>query len=82
MISPLEQVLNLSANLFFLTNPHVLPGLNYDNFLIEEVLDASEGIVVVDEAYADFVHQNAIGLLKYPNLIITRTFSNLILWQD
>ena len=73
---PLEQVLNLSANLFFLTNPHAPSGLNYDNFLIEEVLDASEGIVVVDEAYADFAQQNAIGLLgKYPNLIITRTFS-------
>ena len=72
----LEQVLNLSANLFFLTNPHAPSGLNYDNFLIEEVLDASEGIVVADEAYADFAHQNAIGLLgKYPNLIITRTFS-------
>lgn len=43
---------------------------------IESILQASSGIVVIDEAYYDFSKITATGLIaKYPNLVITRTFS-------
>ena len=44
--------------------------------LIERVARQSAGLVVVDEAYVDFSGVSALPLMtRYPNLIITRTFS-------
>ena len=46
---------------------------------IEAILDAAPGVVVVDEAYAEFRHRDkpsALTLLpRYPRLIVTRTMS-------
>lgn len=44
---------------------------------IEEVLQAAENIVFVDEAYMEFAQkESVIGLIeKYPNLIVLRTLS-------
>ncbi|MCK5737755.1 histidinol-phosphate transaminase, partial [bacterium] len=43
---------------------------------LSQILDAADGIVVVDEAYHDFSGISAVGLIeKYPNLVVTRTFS-------
>jgi histidinol-phosphate aminotransferase len=40
------------------------------------LLEASSGLVVVDEAYFEFSAQTAVPLLsRYPNLIVLRTFS-------
>ncbi len=40
------------------------------------LLEASSGLVVVDEAYFEFSGQTAVPLLgRYPNLIVLRTFS-------
>lgn len=64
------------ANLFFLTSPNAPTGVAVPNKTISEILDSFEGIFVVDEAYGDFAEENAISLLsRYPNLVITRTFS-------
>lgn len=43
---------------------------------MRELLEASSGFLLVDEAYRDFSSQDFLPLLKeYPNLILTRTFS-------
>lgn len=43
---------------------------------IERFLDASDGLVIVDEAYGQFAPRSAIELLtKYRNLVVVRTFS-------
>ncbi|HYE57331.1 MAG TPA: aminotransferase class I/II-fold pyridoxal phosphate-dependent enzyme [Rhodothermales bacterium] len=45
---------------------------------VERLAAASEGMLVVDEAYAEFVPEtpSAIGLIeRYPNMLVMRTFS-------
>ena len=43
---------------------------------IEGILEVHTGFMILDQAYVEFGGYNAISLLKrYPNLIITRTFS-------
>lgn len=46
---------------------------------IERILEATEAIVVVDEAYFEFSEVNNVDLLKdHPNLFILRTFSKVM----
>jgi histidinol-phosphate aminotransferase len=64
------------ANIFFLTIPNAPLGIAFSPEKIAQVLTAFGGIVVVDEAYAPFADADAVPLLqKFPNLVITRTFS-------
>lgn len=71
-----EKVAATKANIVFLTSPNAPTGVPFSNEEIEGLLRAFSGLVVVDEAYADFAEENATPLLgKYPNLCVTRTFS-------
>ncbi len=46
---------------------------------LARLLEASRGLVVVDEAYHEFSGQTAAALLKeYPNLVVFRTFSKAL----
>jgi histidinol-phosphate aminotransferase len=73
---PPETVIGSGANLFFITSPHAPSGREYSADCFRQILKEFEGIVVIDEAYADFAEQNALGLLdEFSNLIITRTLS-------
>jgi histidinol-phosphate aminotransferase len=71
-----EDISTSGANLFFLTNPHAPSGRVYAIDELRSILKGFPGLLVVDEAYADFSDQNAVGLLnEYENLVITRTLS-------
>jgi histidinol-phosphate aminotransferase len=63
----------------FLTSPNNPTGTALDLAVIEAVYDATPGIVVVDEAYAEFARDgvpSALTLLPgRPRLVITRTMS-------
>lgn len=73
---PIASIIESKARIFFLTSPNAPTGVAFSNDSIRAILDQYEGILVVDEAYADFAGENAVALLsKYPNLVITRTFS-------
>ncbi|MEM1222510.1 MAG: histidinol-phosphate transaminase [Verrucomicrobiota bacterium] len=64
------------AKVFFLTNPNAPTGVAFELEVIEEALNAIDGLLVVDEAYVDFGGKTAIPLLSdYENLIVVRTFS-------
>lgn len=64
------------VKLFFLTSPNAPLGFSFSNDYIRKLAQNLNGILVVDEAYADFAEDNAIGLLhKIDNLIILRTLS-------
>ncbi|MDR3229046.1 MAG: histidinol-phosphate transaminase [Puniceicoccales bacterium] len=64
------------ANIFFLTNPNAPLGIAFAPEKIAEVLEAFDGLLVVDEAYAPFARADAVPLLtRFPNLVVTRTFS-------
>lgn len=62
--------------LFFLTSPNAPLGFSFSNDYIRELAQGFKGIVVVDEAYADFAEDNALTLInEFDNLIILRTLS-------
>ena len=63
----------------FLTSPNNPTGTSAPIEAIEAVCDAAPGVVVVDEAYAEFARaasRSALSLLpRYPSLVVTRTMS-------
>jgi histidinol-phosphate aminotransferase len=64
------------AKLFFITRPNAPTGTVFNMDLIERFCSIFEGIVFIDEAYADFAETTCIDLVrKYPNVIIGRTLS-------
>ena len=71
-----EKVATCGANLFFLTSPHAPSGRLYSVDQLSRVAQKFPGLLVIDEAYADFASENAISLVKdLDNVLITRTFS-------
>jgi histidinol-phosphate aminotransferase len=65
-----------AGKLFFLTSPNAPLGFRFDNAYIEELAERCSGVLVVDEAYADFAAGNAMELVKnHTNIVVTRTFS-------
>ncbi|HEX2356623.1 MAG TPA: histidinol-phosphate transaminase [Micromonosporaceae bacterium] len=74
-----EQVRRHAPDLVFVCSPNNPTGTALDPRVLEEVLAAAPGIVVVDEAYAEFARPgtaSALALLPdHPRLVVTRTMS-------
>ena len=67
---------NFKAALTLVTTPNAPSGRGYSTAELEKLCHAQSGIVILDEAYVDFADENALSLaLKYPHVIISRTFS-------
>ncbi len=65
-----------NGKIFFLTTPNSPLGFAFPLDYIEELARNCAGLLVIDEAYADFADQNALQLVKkYDNVVVTRTFS-------
>src|SRR5690606_16657811 len=66
-------------DLLFLCSPNNPTGTALDLSVVEAVLSATSGLVVVDEAYAEFARpgsRSALTLLdRHPRLVVTRTMS-------
>ncbi len=64
------------GKLFFLTSPNAPLGFRFTNDYIRELAGRCDGVLVVDEAYADFADGSALDLVSQcENVIVTRTFS-------
>lgn len=65
------------AKLIFVCHPNSPTSVGMRMSDIEELLRArSDGLIVVDEAYADFADDSAVRLLdRYANLLVLRSFS-------
>ena len=64
------------VKLFFLTSPNAPLGFSFSNDYIRQMAKGFAGILVVDEAYADFAQDNALSLLpELDNLVVLRTLS-------
>lgn len=64
------------GRIFFLTTPNSPLGFAFPLEYVEELATSCGGILVVDEAYADFADSNALDLVrKYENVVVTRTLS-------
>lgn len=73
---PVEQLTASTANILFLTSPNAPTGVGFRSEEIAELANSFSGMLVVDEAYADFADQSAIPLLaRNPRLVVTRTLS-------
>ncbi len=73
---PVEAIAACGANLFFLTSPNAPAGTAFATAEIARLAGSFPGLLVVDEAYADFAPEDAVPLLaRFPRLVITRTFS-------
>jgi histidinol-phosphate aminotransferase len=72
-------VQDAEPSLVFLTSPNNPTGTVAPLELIEAICDAAPGLVVIDEAYAEFAREgrpSALTLLpRYPQLVVTRTMS-------
>ncbi len=65
-----------NGRIFFLTTPNSPLGFAFPLEYIEELAQNCGGILVIDEAYADFADRNALELVrKYDNVVVTRTLS-------
>jgi histidinol-phosphate aminotransferase len=74
-----EQVRRHRPDVVFITSPNNPTGTSVPLALVEEVCDAAPGLVVVDEAYAEFARAgtpSALSLLPgRPRLVVSRTMS-------
>ena len=65
-----------TGKLFFLTNPNAPLGLRWGIEAVAALADRCDGLLVVDEAYADFAEGNCLELVRQkPNVVVTRTLS-------
>ncbi len=67
---------NYAASLFFLTNPNAPTSQKFSKANIGEFVKAFSGVVLIDEAYADFADENCMDFaLRYENVLVARTLS-------
>jgi histidinol-phosphate aminotransferase len=74
-----EFIRNTRPSVVFLTSPNNPTGTALPLDVIEAACEAAPGIVVVDEAYAEFAREPAVSALtllpRFPRLVVTRTMS-------
>ena len=76
--NPIEPPLPAERDLrlFFLTNPNSPMGFSLKPDFVARLASHVQGILVVDEAYADFAGWDCLSLIRdVPNLLVTRTLS-------
>jgi histidinol-phosphate aminotransferase len=66
-----------APDVVFLCSPNNPTGTALDPAVLDAVLEVAPGMVVVDEAYAEFSHRPSLlpSLAGHPRLVITRTMS-------
>jgi histidinol-phosphate aminotransferase len=65
-----------TASLFFLTQPNAPTSVVYDRSRVEAFTAGFKGVVLIDEAYADFADDNCMDLaLAHDHVIVARTLS-------
>jgi len=74
----LEAIKHHRPGLIFLAYPNNPTGNLFDAVTILRIIEASEGLVVIDEAYYAFASDSFMPQLgNYANLLVMRTFSKL-----
>jgi histidinol-phosphate aminotransferase len=73
---PIEALLATNANAIYLANPNAPTGTVVPPAKVAELAKAFAGLVLVDEAYADFADTNCLELVEtYQNVVISRSLS-------
>lgn len=64
------------AALSFITTPNAPSGHGYATADLDALCAVHKGVLILDEAYADFASEHALPLaLKHPHVLVARTFS-------
>jgi histidinol-phosphate aminotransferase len=64
------------VKLVFITQPNAPSGVWLQRVELQRVIEETQGVVVIDEAYVDFASENCLDLVReYENVIVARTFS-------
>jgi len=67
---------NYKASLFYLTNPNAPTSLAFPKSTVRAFCEKFSGVVLIDEAYADFAGENCMDLAgRLSNVLVCRTFS-------
>lgn len=73
---PLDKLGRVRAKVLFLCNPNAPTGVWLDPDEVADLVEEFDGVVVVDEAYADFAPQSAVAALRgKANALCLRTLS-------
>ncbi|VGO20139.1 histidinol-phosphate transaminase [Pontiella sulfatireligans] len=65
-----------ASSLFFLTNPNAPTSMQFSKANVGAFVKDFKGVVLVDEAYADFAAENCMDLaLQHDNVLVARTLS-------
>ena len=75
-----EEIESYDAKLTCIVNPHAPSGALYDTEQISKIAEKISGVLLIDEAYADFVdpklNYNSFDLInRHDNILILRSFS-------
>jgi histidinol-phosphate aminotransferase len=64
------------VKLVFITQPNAPSGVWLQKVELQRVIEETDGVVVIDEAYVDFAADNCLDFAReYENVIVARTFS-------
>jgi histidinol-phosphate aminotransferase len=74
---PIEELLAAKANAIYLANPNAPTGTFVPPEQVAKLAKEFKGLLLVDEAYADFAEANCVHLVResLPNVVVTRTMS-------
>ena len=73
---PIEALVATKANAIYLANPNAPTGTFVPPAKVAELAAAFDGLLLVDEAYADFADENCMELVEaYENVVISRSLS-------
>ncbi len=66
------------SKMYIFSNPHNPTGSLFTREEIVRLVDSFKGMVVVDEAYAEYADSTVVPLIRnHPNLVVVRTFSKI-----
>ena len=73
---PIDALLATQPSAIYLANPNAPSGTFVSPTRVAELADRFPGLLLVDEAYADFAEDNCLALVKsHANLVVSRTLS-------
>lgn len=73
---PIEALVATAADAIYLANPNAPTGTAVSPTAVSEMASRFDGLILVDEAYADFADENCVGLVKaHANVVVSRTLS-------
>jgi histidinol-phosphate aminotransferase len=71
-----DRMLSVDASIIYLCSPNNPTGRSLDRRAVEAIVEGASGVVIIDEAYAEFAHTSAIDLVnRSARVLVTRTLS-------